>query len=67
MHRILAIGLITALVLIGALHYPPLWAFVILVPLWLRVFLQTEERRIRAEAVERLREKLLRSWTPPED
>jgi hypothetical protein len=58
MHRVLVIGLITLLLFTGALHYAPLWLFVLVVPMWLAWWLDSEERRIRAEAWERVREQL---------
>lgn len=61
MHRILVISLLGAILLIGALHYAPLWIFVLAIPLWMALYLDTEERRIRAEAFQRVREHLLGS------
>lgn len=61
MQRILIISLVGALLLIGALHYAPLWIFVLAIPLWMVIYLETEERRIRAEVVDRVRERLLSS------
>ena len=59
MHRILAIGLVSALVLVGALHYAPLWIFVLVTPMWLALYLSSEERRVRAETVRQVREHML--------
>jgi hypothetical protein len=59
MHRIFVIGLITALIVTGALHYAPLWLFVLAIPIWAAMYLDAEERRIRAETVRRVREHLL--------
>jgi 4-hydroxybenzoate polyprenyltransferase len=58
MQRGLVIFLITALVFIGALHYPPLWFFVLIVPVWLAWWLQVEEERIHNRAIEQVRNKL---------
>ncbi len=58
MHRVLVIGLITLVIFTGALHYAPLWLFVLVVPIWLACWLQSEEQRIRAETGARVREHL---------
>ncbi len=58
MHRVLVIGLITLLVFTGALHYAPLWLFVLVVPMWLAWWLDSEEQRIWAEAWEEFRAQL---------
>jgi hypothetical protein len=59
MYRILAIALITALVVVGALHYAPLWLFVPAMPIWAYLFLNAEKRRAQEELVERVRAHLL--------
>ena len=53
-----AISLVTAFLLVGALHYPPLWISVLAVPFWLWIVFSTEERRVRAEVMQRVREQL---------
>ena len=58
MHRVLVIGLITLLVFTGALHYAPLWLFVLAVPMWLAWWLDEEERRIQVDAWEQVRNQL---------
>ena len=54
----LAICLVTAFLLVGALHYPPLWIAVLAVPIWLWIVFSAEERRVRAEVMQRVREQL---------
>ncbi len=54
----IAICLVTAFLLVGALHYPPLWISVLAVPIWLSIVFSAEERRVRAEVMQRVREQL---------
>ncbi len=53
-----AICLVTAFLLVGALHYSPLWITVLAVPIWLWIVFSAEERRVRAEVMQRVREQL---------
>ncbi len=59
MHRYFAVALITSLVFAGALHHQPLWLFVLAVPIWLLWWLEAEEQRIRAEAIQQVRERII--------
>ena len=49
--RFIAIGLVTLLLIVGAVHFPPLWLFVVLVPVWLDLVFIWEEERIRREVL----------------
>ena len=42
----------------GALHYEPLWLLVLITPIWLGSLLDSEEQRIWADTLERVREQL---------
>lgn len=59
MHRGLAVFLITTLTFVGALHYAPLWIFVVVVPVWALLFLRAEDQRIRGETIRRVRERVV--------
>jgi hypothetical protein len=46
--RFIAVGLVTLLLIGGAIHWTPLWMFVVVTPLWLDLCFTWEEERIRA-------------------
>lgn len=52
--RILAIGLVTLLLAAGAVHFPPLWLFVVVTPVWLELCFVWEEERIRTMVLHEL-------------
>jgi hypothetical protein len=60
MQRGMVIFLMTVLVLIGALHFSPLWIFVVVLPLWLPHWFKAEEQRIHDDAIEQVRSRLHR-------
>ena len=52
--RFVAIGLVTLLLAAGAVHFPPLWLFVVVTPVWLELCFVWEEERIRATILNEL-------------
>lgn len=49
--RGMAVLLTTLLVICGAFHYPPLWLFAVVMPVWLDLAFSLEEERIRSEMI----------------
>lgn len=52
--RFVAIGLVTLLLVAGAVHFPPLWLFVVVTPVWLDLCFIWEEERIRTTILNEL-------------
>ena len=57
--RLLSIALVAGLLLVGALHYAPLWPFALAIPAWLAWVDDREERRIRSDIIAELRKRVL--------